>query len=299
MTQRVVVVGDALIDELRDDAGVREFVGGAALNVAVGLARLGVPVTLLAMVGDDEPGERIRAHLDEYGVDLLATPSPLGTSRAVSTRSAAGEPEYVFNAAAQARRIDLGEAERAAIADARFVVVSCVPLDDPAQTEALADALVAASTPLVIDPNPRTGMMRDLAEFVRGFERLAAGAALVKVGDDDAELLYGESLDALRPRLLELGAGAVLATYGSGGAAIEAGGDVEVRPVSPLPGPIVDTMGAGDAVLSATVARMYASQPADSAAWGDVLGFAMDVAAATCRFEGALLRLPTEVDDAA
>ena len=34
---RVVVVGDALIDELRDDRGVREFVGGAALNVAVGL----------------------------------------------------------------------------------------------------------------------------------------------------------------------------------------------------------------------------------------------------------------------
>ena len=31
---RVVVIGDALIDELRDDTGVREFVGGAALNVA-------------------------------------------------------------------------------------------------------------------------------------------------------------------------------------------------------------------------------------------------------------------------
>ena len=31
----VVVIGDALIDELRDDGrvGVREFVGGAALNV--------------------------------------------------------------------------------------------------------------------------------------------------------------------------------------------------------------------------------------------------------------------------
>ena len=46
----VVVIGDALIDELRDDAGVKEFVGGAALNVAVGLSRLGVPTTLIAMV---------------------------------------------------------------------------------------------------------------------------------------------------------------------------------------------------------------------------------------------------------
>ena len=49
----VVVVGDALIDELRDDHGVREFVGGAALNVAVGLAQLGVPATLVAKLGDD------------------------------------------------------------------------------------------------------------------------------------------------------------------------------------------------------------------------------------------------------
>ena len=57
MTSRVVVVGDALIDELRDEAGVREFVGGAALNVAVGVSRLGVPASLIAMVGDDSAGE--------------------------------------------------------------------------------------------------------------------------------------------------------------------------------------------------------------------------------------------------
>ncbi|MFZ8396228.1 PfkB family carbohydrate kinase, partial [Staphylococcus aureus] len=63
MTGRVVVIGDALIDELRDDEGVREFVGGAALNVAVGLSRLGVPASLIAMVGDDAAGDQIRAYL--------------------------------------------------------------------------------------------------------------------------------------------------------------------------------------------------------------------------------------------
>ncbi len=68
MTGRVVVIGDALIDELRDDTGVREFVGGAALNVAVGLSRLGVPTSLIAMVGDDEAGEQIRSYLAEYDV---------------------------------------------------------------------------------------------------------------------------------------------------------------------------------------------------------------------------------------
>jgi fructokinase len=293
MSDRVVVVGDALIDELRDEGGVREFVGGAALNVAVGLARLGTPATLLAMVGDDEPGARIRSYLADYGVELIATPSPRGTSRAVSTRSPSGEPEYVFNEAAQNRRIRFGEAERAAIAEAALVVVSCFPFDDAEQTADFADAVDAASVALVIDPNPRAGMLHDRAEFVRGFERMAAGAMLVKIGEDDARLLYREALDLVRSRIVDLGVAAVLSTYGAGGAAIDAGGDAVARPISDLPGPIVDTMGAGDAVLSATVSLLSDGFPAGADEWGAVLERAMDVAAATCRFEGALLRLPS------
>lgn len=296
MTKRIVVIGDALIDELRDDRGVREFVGGAALNVAVGIARLGVPATLIAMVGDDEAGAHIREYLSDFGVELIETVGPYGSSRAVSTRSGSGEPEYVFNEAAQARRVRFGDAERAAMADAALVVVSCFPFDDVAQTLELAEAVEASGTPLVIDPNPRSGMMSDRVEFVRGFESLAGRCVLVKVGDDDAALLYGEPLDALRARLVDLGADAVLATQGSAGAAIEAGSDVVTRPISDLPGRIVDTMGAGDASLAATLVGLVDSPPEDAEAWGALLQTAMDVAAATCRFEGALLRLPSAVD---
>ena len=297
MNGRVVIIGDALIDELRDDAGVREFVGGAALNVAVGLIRLGVPATLIAMLGDDEAAAHIRAYLADYGVELIVTPSALGTSRAVSTRSASGEPVYEFNAAARARGIVFGGDVRAALADAALVVVSCFPFDNAEQTELLVDALDGLSAPLAIDPNPRSGMLSDRAEFVRGFEALATRASLVKVGEDDSTLLYGEPLDALRARLLDLGAGAVLATQGSSGATIEAGDIVVTRPISDLPGRIVDTMGAGDAAFAAAVASLGDGMPEDEDAWGETLERAMDVAAATCRFEGALLRLPESLSD--
>ncbi|GAA1961739.1 PfkB family carbohydrate kinase [Microbacterium deminutum] len=293
MTERVVVVGDALIDELRDDAGVREFVGGAALNVAVGLARLGIPSALIAMVGDDAAGAHIRSYLDDFGVELIATPSPLGSSRAVSTRSSTGEPVYVFNEAAQGRRIHFGDAERAAIRDAAMVAVSCFPFDDAAQTSELADALAASTAPYAIDPNPRSGMLSDRAEFVRGFEALVPRSALVKVGEDDAALLYGQTLDALRDHLVGLGASAVLATQGASGATLESGEVVVTRPVSTFAGRIVDTMGAGDAALAATVAVMAQGTPSTDEGWGAVLQSAMDVAAATCRFEGALLRTPS------
>ncbi|MBT9607471.1 PfkB family carbohydrate kinase [Microbacterium sp.] len=290
MSGRVVVIGDALIDELRDDDGVREFVGGAALNVAVGLSRLGVPSSLIAMVGDDAAGEQIRSYLAEYDVTLLASPSAHGSSRAVSTRSAGGEPEYVFNDAAQNRRVHYGDAERAALADATMVVVSCFPFDDAGQTDALLDAVGSAS--LAIDPNPRAGMLHDRDEFVRGFEKAAAHAQLVKVGEDDSQLLYGAPLEELREKLVGLGVDAVLATYGAGGAAIDAGGLTVSRAIVELPGRIVDTMGGGDAVLSTTAALVRAGLPEDEASWGYVLDRAMEVAAATCRSEGALLRVP-------
>ena len=292
MSERVVVVGDALIDELRDDSGVREFVGGAALNVAVGLTRLGVPTTLIAMVGDDEAGSHIRSYLADFGVELLATPGRVGSSRAVSTRSGSGEPVYEFNDAAKGRRIVFGEAERRAMADAAIVVVSCFPFDDAPQAEEFAHAVADSQGVLAIDPNPRSGMMSDRAEFVRGFERLAAGAALVKVGEDDAQLLYDAPLDALRTRLVDLGVPAVLATEGAAGASIEAAEMIVTHPISDLPGRIVDTMGAGDAAFAAAVAAGLDGWPSDEDEWAAVLARAMDVAAATCRFEGALLRLP-------
>ncbi|MDQ1124593.1 PfkB family carbohydrate kinase [Microbacterium trichothecenolyticum] len=295
MTARVVVIGDALIDEIRDEAGTREFVGGAGLNVAVGLSRLGVPASLIAMVGDDEAGEQIRAFLTEHGVELLASPAEHGSSRAVSTRSPGGEPEYVFNDAAQNRRVRYGEAERAAIAAAPMVVVSCFPFDDAEQTRLLVDATASPSTPLAIDPNPRSGMLHDRAAFVRGFERAASGALLVKVGEDDAQLLYGGPLEDLRAKLTGLGVGAVLATYGAGGAAIDAAGTSVSRGISDLPGRIVDTMGGGDAVLATTVALVRDRLPVDAGEWDAVLARAMDVAAATCRHEGALLRTPEVV----
>lgn len=287
----VVVIGDALIDELRDDAGVREFVGGAALNVAVGLSRLGVPTTLIAMVGDDDPGAKIRSYLADHGVELLPSPSPVGSSRAVSVR-VDGEPTYVFNEAAQARRIEFGQAERDAIADADRVVVSCYPFDDTEQTALLIDAVGGASDRLVIDPNPRTGMMKDLDEFRRGFEALARGAGVVKIGDDDASLLYGADLDAAVARMRELGVPTVLATRGAGGATLVTEAATVTKPVSSLPGAVIDTMGAGDASLAALVAGIVQRDPTTADEWTDVLATAMDIAAATCRVPGALLRTP-------
>ena len=293
---RTVVIGDALIDEMREGATSRDFVGGAALNVAVGLARLGVPTTLIAMVGDDADGASIRSFLDLHGVELIATPGLLGSSRAVSDRTD-GEPRYSFNEAAQKRRIVFGDEERLAIADAPLVVVSCFPFDDDEQSAGLEDSVLNPGRRLVIDPNPRAGMMNDATAFVMNFERIAAASLVTKVGDEDAELLYGIPLGDLVERLRFAGASHVLATAGRDGAEIVSAVGRVASPIAALPGPIVDTMGAGDATLAAAVRALATTGiPNGLDAWKRVLDEAMLIAGWTCRTPGALLQLPPVPD---
>jgi len=132
--------------------------------------------------------------------------------------------------------------------------------------------------------------------FVRGFRSLVPRCRLVKVGEDDARLLYSTSVDTLRGQLVAAGAETVLATAGAAGVVLDADGVQVTMPVVSLPGDVVDTMGAGDAVLASIVASIVQDGPADAAAWEDALERAMRVAAATVRFEGALLRLPESLE---
>jgi fructokinase len=292
---RVVVIGDALIDEIRDAAGTRDVVGGAALNVAVGLALLGVPTTLVAMVGDDDDGDAVRAYLGRYGVRLVATAAPLGTARATARILTTGEARYEFNEAAINRSIEFAGEAAEAIGAAPLVVVSCYPFDSTAKTDALLAAVEDPQARLVVDPNPRPALMSDLGTFVRNVDRVAGAVRLVKIGDEDAELLYGTSLEDAAARLHREGAAFVLATAGRRGATLLTPLGPAEAGIAELPGPVVDTIGAGDATLAAlTDALLRADQKGigDLEYWRGALQNAMIIAAATCRSEGALLRLP-------
>lgn len=292
-TRSVVVIGDALIDELREPSGSQSFPGGAALNVAVGLTLLGVPATLVAMVGDDADGRRIKDFLDHHDVELLATPAPHGTARAVSDRTN-GEPRYVFNQAAQHRTLVYQGVHRAAVERATLVAVSCFPFDNQREVDALTALIEQPERRLVVDPNPRSGMLADRDLFLANFTAVATRSLLSKVGDDDARLLADEDLDTFSRRLLDAGAPTVLATAGPEGASILHALHPKVhQPVADLPGRIVDTMGAGDATLSSVLSTLARhGMPETSAAMDTALAEAMLIAAATCRTHGALLQRP-------
>ncbi len=290
---RTLVIGDALIDEIRGPDGAQEFVGGSALNVAVGLARLGTSATLITELGDDGPGDRIRSYLSAHEIPVVSAPGLLGTARAISERTGDGEPTYSFNDAARNRSVPLGEATRSGLDDAELVVVSGFPFDDDRQVRRLLDVVADAPRRLIIDPNPRAGLLRDRERFIANLVEAGSRALLVKVGDEDAHLLIGQPLDALVERFHPERGPTVLATRGRLGASIFSGTVRVHAGITDLPGRVIDTMGAGDASLAAVVHRLATrGLPLSESAWEDTLASAMAVAAATVRSEGALLQLP-------
>jgi fructokinase len=92
-----VVVGEALVDLVgqRGDRTLAAHPGGSPANVALGLARLGVPVTLKTRLGRDAFGEMISAHLEASGVRVDGGDGGVSTSLAIATL-AAGIASYDF-----------------------------------------------------------------------------------------------------------------------------------------------------------------------------------------------------------
>lgn len=295
----VVVVGDALVDVLRTPSGSAVAPGGSALNVAVGLAILGLQPTLIAMVGDDVDGGTLRRHLAEFGVTLLASRSPRGTGRAVSDRID-GEPSYSFNAASRHRAIEFDDEIMLAIGSAPLVAVSGYPFDDSDQVDALCRAVTATRSPLLVDPNPRLGMMTDRELFAENLLKFSAGSDLLKLGDDDSRLLHSRPVNEAAAAYLDVGARAVLATEGADGVTVHEGRSSFHAEIARDSRPVVDTMGAGDATFAAVLAETSRLGRLPSGAeWRPVLATAMEIAAQTIRVAGGTLRLPTSLSESA
>ena len=109
----ILSCGDALIDFVPVRAAdgreaVRPAVGGSCLNIAVGLARLGIPTGFVGGISTDLFGRMIADHAAASNVDLRhATRSDHQTTLAF-VRLIAGESQYAFyDAETASRELDL------------------------------------------------------------------------------------------------------------------------------------------------------------------------------------------------
>src|SRR4030088_2283191 len=164
--------GDALIDFLPvKSVGGRDaivpVVGGACLNIAVGMARLGAPAGFVGGISTDVFGRMIADHAAASQVELrFATRSAHQTTLAF-VRSVAGEPQYAFYDEATASQNWIYRPGSIAVAEIEAIHLGSTTLvSDRGASEALAmvdDA--GGSVTISFDPNCRPNLVRHKARY--------------------------------------------------------------------------------------------------------------------------------------
>jgi fructokinase len=246
----LLVVGEALVDVVERPDGTRNaHAGGSPANVAAGLGRIGLEVTLATTLADDAYGELIRWHLAESRVTVMAAPAAR-TSSAVASLDKDGAATYEFDLSWDPGPIEPGTTPVAVHTGSIAAVL------EPGATE--VEALVRRLRPTSIvtfDPNVRPSITPDPTAVTERVERLAALADVIKASDEDLAWMYpGESLDAVAERWLASASLVVVTRGGDGSVAWARSGRVEV-PLSPVS--VVDTVGAGDAYMSGLILALH------------------------------------------
>jgi len=257
---RVVTAGEtmALLDPVDD--GELELGGllalriaGAESNFAVGLSRLGVPVTWISRLGADRLGALVRAALAGEGVDLRwVREDPDAPTGLFYKWRADGRTSVAYHRrGSAASRLAPADVPDEALAGASLVHLTGITMALGEGPRALvldvARRASAAGATVVFDPNYRPALWDAPQAAAAAMEPVLEHVDWYLCGAGEGEALLGAGdargvLDALAAR----GVGGAVVRVGERGALVAAGGDVhEVTPSRREE--VVDEVGAGDA----------------------------------------------------
>ena len=264
----VALVGDTTLDvTVRPDAPPRPggdvpasitiAPGGQGANVAVRLARAGVPVRLATAIADDAAGRLLLPALEAEGVALVRM-AAASSATVIALLAADGERAMLSD------RVTLDPAAiAAACAGAAWVHCSAYSLADDATGDALAAAL--GSLPAGTRVSAGGGSLPpDAARAARVRNRMAtARVGLLILEHEEVAALLDAPVPSL-PAAADALAGAFPATIavvtgGAAGSAAAGPGFALSVPAHDPSSPMVDATGAGDAYAAALIAGLLAA----------------------------------------
>jgi fructokinase len=249
----ILCAGEVLWDVFDE----KELLGGAPLNFAVTMMRLGHPVALLTAIGDDQRGQRALECIAAHGLstEWVQTAHGARTGTAIVTTDPSGNATYGIQrpAAFDALRLDHRLIERIKTLDPSWIYFGSLAQSSPgsmATIDAVRKCLPVAKS--FYDAN-----LRDSHWNLGLVEQLSAGAAIMQLNEVEAKTLHREvnprspfKLDAFCNEWREkYEIGMLCVTLGRSGCAIST--STGFLKFDGFPVDVVDTVGAGDAFAAA------------------------------------------------
>jgi len=300
----VLTAGEALVllaaeapGALEEVERFRRFSAGAELNVAIGLARLGLRVGYLSRVGDDAFGRFLAGVLEREGLsrELVDIDPSRSTGFMLKSRAADGADPSIdyYRRGSAASAMDQGDLARVTPAGARHVHLTGILPALSAGCRELAFALAAntraAGRRLSFDPNLRPRLWRSTTDMVDTLNALAADADLVLPGLAEGRALTGFDTPAdIASFYLDRGAGAVVVKLGAEGAYCADRTGLRATVPGVVVDRVVDTVGAGDGFAVGVISGLLDGLAlTDAARRGNAIG------ARVVQFPGDCDGLPT------
>lgn len=258
----VAVLGEALIDLIAGEGGAfRPHLGGSPYNVAIGLARQGIPVSYLSPLSDDTFGDRLHASLTSEGVRTpVERRSPRPTSLALVVIDDTGVPAYrLYREGIADKDISLEEIDDH-LPDGLEVFHTGSLAITPSQLDKIRAVLGRVrdrGVSVSIDVNIRLGASLDTEAYLRGVRSLLPLADIVKASEEDLEALSigPDLLTSAQSAREQMGQGLFMLTRGRSGACLYTAHGVIEREACSVDH-VVDTVGAGDVFHSAFLASL-------------------------------------------
>jgi sugar/nucleoside kinase (ribokinase family) len=267
----VLTFGEALVgygsveDNLRTATQFIRFPGGADLNVAVGLRRLGVRTTWASVLGEDAHGDYLADAVDQLGITALVRRAAGPTALMFKAGGASGDPEVlqVRHQTAFAQHADVLLTVDVLTFDGinhlhlTGIVLGISPIVRTTSL-ALLEAAISSGASVSFDPNLRLNLWPDRDEMRTVVNTFAAQATVVMPGLGEGRLLTGyDDPDAIAKAYLDAGTREVVIKLGAEGAQAWTvdGTTAHSRAFAVTP---VDTVGAGDGFAAGYLAAFLA-----------------------------------------
>ena len=248
------LVGYASVEEnLRVATQFVRFAGGADLNVAAGLTRLGIRTIWASVLGDDAHGDYLADAIGQLGIIPLARRASGPTALMFKAGGANGDPEVLqirhasaFASHAEALLTD----DVLSLEGVQHLHLTGIVLGISPSTRVAAltllDAALNAGLSVSFDPNIRPNLWQHVDEMRSMINTVASRATVVMPGLAEGQLLTGmNEPDEIAQFYLRRGVPEVALKVGAAGARgwTADGETTQSRAFVVSP---VDTVGAGD-----------------------------------------------------